>query len=64
MRACVIADMKGVIKRLKEHGVKPLSEEPVEVRRGVFALYSLDPEGNLVAFVEDLDVSSYRPESF
>ena len=56
--------MKGVINRSKGHGVKPLSEEPVEVRRDVCALYPLDPEGNLVEFVEDLDVSGYRPDLF
>jgi lactoylglutathione lyase len=60
----VIADMKGVIKRLKERGVKLLSDEPVEVRKGVFVLYSLDPEGNFVEFVEYPDISSYRPDLF
>ena len=60
----VIADMKGVVTRLKEHGVKLLSDEPVEVRKGVFALYSLDPEGNFVEFVEYPDVPSYRPDLF
>ena len=60
----VIADMKDVVKRLKEHGVKLVSEEPVEVRKGVFALYSLDPEGNYVEFVEYPDVPSYRPDLF
>ncbi|MCM2359449.1 MAG: VOC family protein [Geobacteraceae bacterium] len=60
----VIADMKDVVKRLKEHGVKLVSEEPVEVRKGVFAQYSLDPEGNYVEFVEYPDVPSYRPDLF
>jgi len=60
----VIADMKGVIKRLKEHGVKPLSDEPVEVRKGVFGLFCLDPEGNFVEFAEYPDISSYRPDLF
>lgn len=48
----VIAGIEDVVKRLKAHGVKLLSDEPVEVRPGVLALYSLDPEGNYVEFVE------------
>ena len=60
----VIANMKEVVKRLKEHGVKLISDEPIEVRPGVFALYSLDPEGNYVEFVEYPDVPSYRPDLF
>ncbi|MGD0627382.1 MAG: VOC family protein [Thermodesulfobacteriota bacterium] len=61
----VIADLDGVIKRLKEHGVKLLSGgEKVEVRPGVFAIYSLDPEGNFVEFVEYPDAPSYRPDLF
>lgn len=60
----IIADMKEVVRRLKEHGVKVLSDEPVEVRKGVFALYCLDPEGNFVEFVEYPDVPSYRPDLF
>ena len=61
----VIADLDGVIKRLKEHGVKLLSGgEKVEVRPGVFMIYSLDPEGNIVEFVGYPDVSSYRPDLF
>ena len=61
----VIADLDGVIKRLKEHGVKLLSGgEKVEVRSGVFAIYSIDPEGNFVEFVEYPDVPSYRPDLF
>ena len=60
----VIEDMKGVIKRLIEHGVRLLSEEPVEVRKGVFGLFCLDPEGNVVEFAEYPDISSYRPDLF
>ncbi len=60
----VIAEMKEVMRRLKEHGVKLLSDEPIETRPGVFALYSLDPEGNYVEFVEYPDPASYRPDLF
>ncbi len=60
----VIADIREVIGQLKEHGVKLLSDEPVEVRKGVFVLYCLDPEGNFIEFVEYPDISSYRPDIF
>jgi len=49
---------------LKAHGVKLLSEEPIEVRPGVFAFYALDPEGNYLEFVEYPDRSAYRPGLF
>jgi catechol 2,3-dioxygenase-like lactoylglutathione lyase family enzyme len=60
----VIAEMQDVVKRLKAHGVKLLSDEPIEVRPGVFALYSLDPEGNYLEFVEYPDPAAYRPDLF
>ena len=44
--------------------MKLISEEPIEVRKGVFALYSMDPEGNYVEFVEYPDIASYRPDLF
>jgi hypothetical protein len=56
--------MQDVVKRLKAHGVRLLSDEPIEVRPGVFALYSLDPEGNYLEFVEYPDPSAYRPDLF
>lgn len=60
----VIADMQDVVTRLKAHGVKLLSDGPVEVRPGVFALYCLDPEDNYVEFVEYPDPAAYRPDLF
>jgi lactoylglutathione lyase len=60
----VVEEIRGAVKQLKEHGVKLISDEPIEVRTGVFALYSLDPEGNYVEFVEYPDISSYRPDLF
>jgi lactoylglutathione lyase len=60
----VIKELSRVVKHLKEYGVKLISDEPVEVRRGVFAIYSLDPEGNYVEFVEYSDIASYRPDLF
>lgn len=61
----VIADLDGVIKRLRDHGVKLLSGgEKVEVRPGVFTIYAIDPEGNSIEFVEYPDVASYRPDLY
>jgi hypothetical protein len=44
--------------------VKLISDEPIEVRKGVFALYSIDTEGNYVEFVEYLYIAYYRPDLF
>jgi catechol-2,3-dioxygenase len=61
----VISDLDGMIHRIKEYGVELLGGgEKVEVRPGVFAIYTLDPEGNFVEFVEYQDVVSYRPDLF
>jgi catechol 2,3-dioxygenase-like lactoylglutathione lyase family enzyme len=60
----IIADMKEVVERLTEHGVRFVSEAPIEVRKGFLALYVLDPEGNYVEFVEYSDPASYRPDLF
>ncbi len=61
----VIADLEGIIKRLRDHGVRLLSGgEKVEVRPGVYAIYSIDPEGNFIEFVEYPDVASYRPDLY
>ncbi len=60
----VIADMQDVAKRLKTNGVKLMSPDPVEIRKGVFALLAQDPEGNFVEFVEYPDVLAYRPDLF
>jgi lactoylglutathione lyase len=60
----IIEEISAVAKHLKKEGVKLISEEPIEVRKGVFALYSMDPEGNYVEFVEYPDIASYRPDLF
>ena len=60
----VIADVKEVATRLREHGVPLVSPEPVEVRKGVTALMARDPESNFVEFVEYADIASYRPDLF
>jgi len=60
----VIEGMSSVVGHLKQCGVKLISDEPVEVRQGVFAIYSQDPEGNYIEFVEYPDIASYRPDLF
>jgi catechol 2,3-dioxygenase-like lactoylglutathione lyase family enzyme len=58
----VIADVKDVAARLKSHRVKLMSDGPVEIRKGVLALFAQDPEGNFIEFVEYPDVAAYRPD--
>ena len=48
----IVDDAKPILARLKANHVTLISEEPVEVRKGVFAQFLLDPEGNYVEFVE------------
>jgi catechol 2,3-dioxygenase-like lactoylglutathione lyase family enzyme len=60
----VIADVRDAVKHLRAHGVKLVSDGPVEVRPGVLALYFLDPEGNYLEFVEYPDLAAYRPDLF
>jgi catechol 2,3-dioxygenase-like lactoylglutathione lyase family enzyme len=60
----IVDDMKPVLARLKANGVRLVSEEPVEVRKGVLAQFLLDPEGNYVEFVEYPDIASYRPDLY
>lgn len=60
----VIFDIQDIAKRLKDHGIKLMSPDPVEIRKGVIALFAQDPEGNFVEFVEYPDLASYRPDLF
>ena len=60
----IVDDMKPILARLKANQVRFVSEEPVEVRKGVLAQFVLDPEGNYVDFVEYPDLASYRPDLF
>jgi len=61
----VIADIDGMIDRLRDHGVRLLSGgEKVEMRPGVYGIYSIDPEGNFIEFVEYPNVASYRPDLY
>ena len=60
----VIVDVQEVAKRLKQFGVQSFSEEPVEIRKGITAIFARDPEGNFIEFVEYADLVSYRPDLF
>jgi lactoylglutathione lyase len=48
----VVTDVEEVVSRLKAGGVRTVSEEIVEIREGILAIYTLDPEDNYVEFVE------------
>ena len=60
----IVPDMPAVVARLRAHGVKMMSDGPVEVRPGVSAIFTLDPEGNFVEFAVYPDPSAYRPDLF
>jgi lactoylglutathione lyase len=60
----VIADVKEVAARLKKHRIGLMSNEPVEIRQGITAIFARDPEGNFIEFVEYADLASYRPDLF
>jgi lactoylglutathione lyase len=60
----VIAEVKEVTLRLKQFGVELMSKDPVEIRKGITAIFAKDPEDNFLEFVEYADVASYRPDLF
>ena len=48
----VVAHVAEVVAQLKAHGVRTVSDAPVEIRKGILAIYTLDPEDNYVEFIE------------
>jgi lactoylglutathione lyase len=60
----IIVDVKEIAERLTKHRVVMMSNEPVEIREGITAIFARDPEGNFVEFVEYADLASYRPDLF
>ena len=60
----IVADVKEVSERLKKYKVKRMSEEPVEIRKGITAIFVCDPEDNFLEFVEYADLKTYRPDLF
>ena len=60
----VVPDVKEVSERLKKYNVKRMSKEPVEIRKGITAIFVCDPEDNFLEFVEYADLKAYRPGLF
>ncbi len=60
----VVADVHEAAARLKEFKVEVMSRGPVNIRKGITAIFAKDPEGNFVEFVEYADLASYRPDLF
>lgn len=60
----VIVDVHEVTARLKKFGVELMSKNPVEIRKGITAIFAKDPEGNFLEFVEYADLPSYRADLF
>jgi lactoylglutathione lyase len=58
----IVSDVDEVAARLREHGVRLINKEPMEVRKGFHALFVTDPEGNYVEFVQYADLASYRQD--
>lgn len=48
----VIADLDALLARLREFSVRLISPEPVAVRPGVRAIFTLDVEGNFIEFLQ------------
>jgi lactoylglutathione lyase len=60
----VIAQVQEVALRLEKFGVDVMSKGPVEIRKGITAIFAKDPEGNFLEFVEYADLASYRADLF
>jgi lactoylglutathione lyase len=60
----VVADVHEAVARLERCKVAVMSKAPVNIRKGITAIFAKDPEGNFVEFVEYADLASYRPDLF
>ena len=61
----IVDDMDGVIARLRKAHVKMMFDgKKVEVRPGIFALYTYDPEDNILEFVQFADITKYCPDIY
>lgn len=58
----IVVDVQEVTLRLKKYSVELMSKDPVEIRRGITAIFAKDPEGNFLEFVEYADLASYRSD--
>jgi catechol 2,3-dioxygenase-like lactoylglutathione lyase family enzyme len=48
----VVTGIDAIVDRLRALGVPVVSESIVEIRPGIRAVYTLDPEGNYLEFIE------------
>lgn len=48
----VVSDLDGVVAWLQEHGVRMVGKSIVEIRAGIRAIYTRDPEDNYLEFIE------------
>lgn len=60
----VVPNIKDAVEHLVICNVKLASQDIVEVRPGIYAIYFLDPEDNYLEFVEVPDIASYRPDLY
>lgn len=60
----VVADVNEVVARLKAHHVDLVSNDAVNIREGINAIFIRDPEGNFLEFVQYDDLAGYRPDLF
>lgn len=59
----IVADIAGVVEKLRAAGAQLLNDAPViEVRDGVLLSFLRDPEGHIVEIVEYRDVAAYRSD--
>lgn len=58
----IIADVREVAARLQTYHVPVMSKGPIEIRKGITAIFAKDPEGNFVEFVQYADLAAYRPD--
>jgi predicted enzyme related to lactoylglutathione lyase len=60
----IVPEIQDIMERLKEFGVMRMSEEAIEIRKGITAIFACDPEGNFLEFVQYADLKAYRPDLF
>lgn len=58
----IISDVQEAVERLNQRGVDLVSQQAVEIRSGITAIFVRDPEGNFLEFVEYADLASYRAD--
>jgi lactoylglutathione lyase len=56
----VVDDVEEVTALLRDNHVALMSEGPVEIRKGIMAIFACDPEGNYLEFVQYEDLAAYQ----